>query len=139
MSRKAKPKTANSIEPVNVEINYDKLAQAIVKAQLESEEQKSKGKKTRRSVFRFLNAFAFVLMAVLFIAGIVLLWTTLIGATVELWVRIFATAALVLMVIITLLCFNESLDDDYQDSIALFTALVSLVALIVAVIALIKA
>ncbi|MBR3382833.1 MAG: hypothetical protein IKG85_07350 [Clostridia bacterium] len=134
-----KPTTKNVIENLNLDIDYDKLAEAIVRAQTASEEQKSKGKKTRRSVFRFLNAFAFVLMAVLFIAGIVLLWTTLIGATVELWVRIFATAALLLMAIIAFLCFNESLDDNYQDSIVLFTTLVSLVALIVAVIALIKA
>lgn len=134
-----KPTTKTVIENLNLEIDYDKLAEAIVRAQTASEEQKSKGKKTRRSVFRSLNALAFMLMAVLFIAGILLLWTKLIGATMELWVRIFATAALVLMAIISLLCFKESMDDDYQDSITLFTSLVTLVALIVAVIALIKA
>ncbi len=134
-----KPTTKTVIENLNLEIDYDKLAEAIVKAQRRSEDQGAKGKKARRSVFRFLNAFTFVFMAVLFIVGIVLLWTKLIGATMELWVRIFATAALVLMAIISLLCFNESMDDDYQDSITLFTSLVTLVALIVAVIALIKA
>ena len=134
-----KPTTKTVIENLNLEIVYDKLAQAIVKAQLESEEQKSKGKKTRRSVFRFLNALAFVLMAGLFVTGIVLLWTVFKGVAMESWVRIFISAGLALMSIVSVLCFNESLDDDYQDSVALFTALVALVALIVAVIALIKA
>ena len=134
-----KPTTKTVIENLNLEIDYDKLAEAIVRVQTTSEEQKSKGKKTRRIVFRFLNALAFMLMAVLFIAGIVLLWIPQIGGAMKLWERIIATAALLPMAIIAFPCFNESLDDNYQDSIVLFTALVSLVALIVAVIALIKA
>ena len=134
-----KPTTKTVIENLNLEIDYDKLAEAIVKAQRRSEDQGAKGKKARRSVFRFLNAFTFVFMAVLFVAVIVLLWTVFKGVAMESWVRIFISAGLALMSIVSVLCFNESLDDDYQDSVALFTALVALVALIVAVIALIKA
>ena len=38
--KKSNPTVVNNIESVNMEIDYDKLAEAIVKAQQKAEEQK---------------------------------------------------------------------------------------------------
>ena len=52
--KKDKPQVINNIQELNLEIDYDKLAEAIVKAQKSSESDTSKNKKFTSVTFALL-------------------------------------------------------------------------------------
>ena len=134
-----KPTTKNVIENLNLEIDYDKLAEAIVRATKAAEDKKEKKKTVKKLMLTIGNCSAFAALVFASIAGIVLIWEESVDLPLKLWGRISATVILVLLAFGSLLSLNECFDDDYQDSVALYTANITLAALIVAVIALLKA
>lgn len=138
MSRKAK--TVNNIDTVNVEIDYDKLAEAIVRATKKAEEEDRKNTKVRRILITGLNGLVFVLFYLISAFGIVSTWVRFAkGVGFSLVVSIILSLLCLVSVVVTFLCQLEALKDDYKDAMSLFTTNIALIALIVAVVALLKA
>ena len=57
--KKDKPQVINNIQELNLDIDYDKLAEAIAKAQEKSEDEANKKKKFTSSTFAMIISFAF--------------------------------------------------------------------------------
>lgn len=134
-----KPTTKTVIENLNLEIDYDKLAEAIVRASEAASDPKKKGSKHRRILLRIANVLAYLLIAISTVVCLIIVWSSLYQTHWKLLPCIIVSIVLGGFLVLMLLCFNESYDDDYQDALTLFTTNISIVALIVAIIALIKA
>ena len=63
--KKDKPQVINNIGEINLEIDYDKLAESIVKAQEKSENEANRRKKFTSSTFAMIISLAFRGVAVL--------------------------------------------------------------------------
>ena len=63
--KKDKPQVINNIGELNIEIDYDKLAEAIVKAQEKSENEANKSKKFTSGTFATIISLAFREVAIL--------------------------------------------------------------------------
>ena len=144
------------------EIDYDKLAKAIVKAQQEVEEQKqkgaqqvekTKGSKTVVSLLAFLSSVAFALLAgacfALFIGGImafssVVELETMQMLTIQIKICFYIVYWLVFLAslffgIVFFACAKEILKEKDRDFImSAFSNIIGFIALIVALIALVK-
>ena len=63
--KKDKPQVINNIGEINLEIDYDKLAEAIVKAQEKSENEANRRKKFTSGTFAMIISLAFRGVAIL--------------------------------------------------------------------------
>ena len=145
---KQKPKTVNKIENLNFEIDYDKLAEAIVKAEKKAREDNSTLSKTLSGlsalVFQ-LTAFAgWAFSALGLVAGIETVWVMWKPGN-SLPTIILAITILFLLLLITLfslLLWKSSKDiekeKDTQFVVSVFSAIVGFTALVVALVALNK-
>ena len=82
--KKDKPQVINNIQELNLEIDYDKLAEAIVKAQEVSEDEANKKRRFTSGSFAMLITVAFsgfsifvALLAASLILALVVSWNTL--------------------------------------------------------------
>ena len=62
--KKDKPQVINNIGEINLEIDYDKLAESIVKAQEKSEDEANQKKKFTSGTFATLITFAFYALSI---------------------------------------------------------------------------
>ena len=155
MGNKGKTTTVNNIKELNLEIDYDKLAQAIVKAEQNASEERSSQKASPSAgTMIFLTSFIFRGSA---LAGF---WFSLVGVIAIIanairmdwngWQAIltnFSALFSVFAVIVLLLLFSILLwqsakeieeEKDRNYVVSVFSGLVGFVALIVALIALAK-
>ena len=149
-NRNNKPQTINNIKELNLEIDYDKLAQAIVKAQNEADKSELKDSKFTvgtittllmlvlkgTALFGWFAAFISVLAVVH--KCTLLEWSSLtlvIGNIVAL-VSYFGIVGM--LILFPLLLWKSSkeveLEKDKNYLVALFSCIVSIVALIVALV-----
>lgn len=141
--KKNNPTVVNNIESVNVDIDYDKLAEAIVKAQKQAETENIKETK-RTSRFRtramnFFNGSIYALIYVLSIYCVYIIWTETYGQPgIALWSCIIFTVLFIFIAIYAFLCQQETYKDKVTDVHEHFNTNISLVALIIAIIALVK-
>lgn len=144
-----KPKTVNKIENLTVEIDYDKLAEAVVKAEKKANEVKSYTSNAfatlSGSVFRIAACLGILFSVSGAICGAVYL-ANFDWKNAAILATIF-TALLVLLTLIVIFLFSVLLmksakeieyEKDRQFVISVFSAIVSFTALIVALVALNK-
>jgi len=140
---KNKPQTVNNINQLNLEIDYDKLAEAIVKAQ-ETVTQKTEKKEKRRTRFRNIllrnvNGVVYHGIAIFMVLLIIGTWVTYKNGTgPSLVLSIVFTLLFAFLCFISFMCGQETFDDTYETTVSLFDTNVSLIALVVAIIALYK-
>lgn len=124
---------------VKNEIDYDKLAEAIVKAQNDVKKPKKNTSKLRSTAMTFFNGVVYSVVYSLAALCIYATWTesyakqsaSLIGCVI-------LTIILAFIGIYALLCQQESFQDKDSDAREHFNINVSLIALIVAIVALFK-
>ena len=152
--KKDKPQVINNIQELNLEIDYDKLAEAMIKAQGKSEAVANKNKKFTSSAFVLLISITFHIVAI--IGGLLaitmpfaivnmiktLVWNN-IGAFITNIIGIVVVVALGVVVGVYSFVLLKSAKEietekDRNYVIAVFSGIVSFAALIVALVALFK-
>lgn len=145
MRKKGKKQTQEALEPkqrnVTLEIDYDKLAKAIVRAQSEvSQRQKQQHKRKtrfRNALLGFLNGMVYhgvSVVCVLFIIGV---WRSYFREQAfSLLIPIVLSVLFLIVGAISFMCGQETLDDDYDTTLPLLNLNVSLIAMVVALISL---
>lgn len=138
MSKKTSNKVINKIENLNLDIDYDKLAVAIVKAQNTSETNRNTNSKFRSILMRFFNGCMYIFGVLISGVCIYKIWTNYSLNRVTLFNAIVFTILFVFMGVYFFLCQQETLGDKQAEAREHFSINVSLIALIVSLIALFK-
>ena len=152
--KKDKPQIINNIAELNLEIDYDKLAESIVKAQEKSENEANGKKKFTSGTFAMITSLAFRGVAIL---GWLIALATPIAiinmAKSFVWVEVnaivgnvfsiaFAVALFIVLVLYSFLLWKSAkeieTEKDRNYIISVFSGIVSFAALIVALVALFK-
>ena len=152
--KKDKPQVVNNIQELNLEIDYDKLAVAIVKAQEKSEKEANRKKKFTSGTFAMIISFAFRGVAIL---GWLIALATPIAiinmAKSFVWNEVnvvmgnvfsiaFAVALFVVLILYSFLLWKSAkeieTEKDRNYIISVFSGIVSFAAFIVALVALFK-
>ena len=132
-------KRRRNITIVNNEIDYDKLAEAIVKAQNDAKNLKKNTGKFRSAAMAFFNGAVYSVVYVLAGLCIYATWTeSYAKQSASLLGCIILTIILAFMGVYAFLCQQESMQDKESDAREHFNTNVSLIALIVAIVALFK-
>ena len=149
-----KPQVINNIEQLNLEIDYDKLAEAIIKAQEISEDKENtKHKFTSGSFMMFVigafRAFAIILgilAAIMFLTPFIawnsLQWSSFTNVFNSIFTIIFCIVIAIVLALYTALLWKSAkeieTEKDRNYIISVFSGIVSFAALIVALVALFK-
>lgn len=142
-------KTVNKIDTVNIEIDYEKLAEAIVKAEKKASETKSYTANTFAAlsglIFRGAAWIGMIFTWLFGIAGVAYLvmldWKNVNVFTVVSSAFLIATILLLIFLLSILLLKSAKEiegEKDRQFVVAVFSAIVSFTALVVALLALFK-
>lgn len=137
--KKNQPTTVNNIQELNLEIDYDKLAKAIVKAQEDARDNNKRPNKFRANTMIAIN-ISIPLMFILFsIIACFTIWREFVtNGTYTVFTCIVASIFLALFVFMNIMSAIEAWKDDDENAIKHFNTNVSLAALIIALIALLK-
>jgi len=152
--KKDKPQVVNNIQELNLEIDYDKLAEAIVKANSQLDAEANKSKKFTSGMF---SISVFVILRVIALLGWIVAFALLIGSintVIEMSWNDFSTISgnifqiiysitiTVLLVLYPLMLWKSAkeieTEKDRNYIISVFSGIVSFAALIVALVALFK-
>ena len=136
--KKDKSQIINNIQELNLEIDYDKLAEAIVKAQKSQQKSFKKKKNFREKAMSFLNGMLYAFVYIIATMCIAEIWNDYNSKSIDLFSSIFSTAVFAVIGIYAFLCQQESFKDDGQAAQTHFNSNVALIALIVALVALFK-
>lgn len=137
MAKKKQNTVVNNIDTVNIEIDYDKLAEAIVKAQ--NKTSKKSSSKLRNAALNFFNGAIYSMVYLVAGVSIYAIWSevypnqenSLIGC-------ILISVIMAFIGVYAFLCQQESFKDKETETLEYFNVNISLIALIVALIALFK-
>ncbi len=137
MAKKKQNTVVNNIDTVNIEIDYDKLAEAIVKAQ--NKTSKKSSSKLRNAALNFFNGAIYSMVYLVAGVSIYAIWSevypnqenSLIGC-------ILISVIMAFIGVYAFLCQQESFKDKEAETLEYFNVNISLIALIVALIALFK-
>ncbi|MBR2413591.1 MAG: hypothetical protein IKB13_03750 [Clostridia bacterium] len=131
----SKNKIIYNIDNVNMEIDYDKLAEAIVKAQ----ENTNKGSKIRSSAFWLFNVLVYLSTVATSATCVYFIWKELYTQQLQTFAFCsFCTIIFIFIIVYSVACFIESLRDKHSDSFSHFNVNISFIALIISVIALFR-
>ena len=151
---KGRKRIVNNIEKLNCEIDYDKLAEAIVKAQEKSENEANRKKKFTSGTFAMIISLAFRGVAIF--GGLIALappiaiinmaksfvWNEVNAVVGNVFSIAFAVALFVILVLYSFLLWKSAkeieTEKDRNYIISVFSGIVSFAALIVALVALFK-
>ena len=152
--KKDKPQVINNIKELNLEIDYDKLADAIVKANAKVEAEANKSKKFTSGMF---SMFVFVILRLIACLGWIIAFSLLIGSinifaemswggfstiTGNIFQIVYMVVIVVLLVLYPLMLWKSAkeieIEKDRNYIISVFSGIVSFAALIVALVALFK-
>ena len=152
--KKDKPQVINNIQELNLEIDYDKLAEAIVKAQEVSEDEANKKRRFTSGSFAMLITVAFsgfsifvALLAASLILALVVSWNTLqwdgfTNMVVSILIIAFCIVFAIVLGLYAVLLWKSAkeieTEQDRNYIISVFSGIVSFAALIVALVALFK-
>lgn len=152
--KKDKPQVINNIQELNLEIDYDKLAEEIIKAQEKNEDEANKSKKFTSGTFATLIAFAFYGLSLfgLFLSIAIPIsvysmrhsfnWDTFANGVVSVTTIIFMLAFMTILALYSVLLWKSAkeieTEKDRNYIISVFSGIVSFAALIVALVALFK-
>ena len=152
--KKEKPQVINNIQELNLEIDYDKLAEAIVKANSQLDAEANKSKKFTSGMF---SISVFVILRVIALLGWIIAFALLIGSintfiemswndfstiSGNIFQIIYSITITVLLVLYPLMLWKSAkeieTEKDRNYIISVFSGIVSFAALIVALVALFK-
>ena len=152
--KKDKPQVINNIQELNLEIDYDKLAEAIVKTNNKFEAEANKSKKFTSGMF---SMFVLVILKLIAFLGWMIAFAFLISSINTVfamsWIgfstilvnvfQIMYSAGIIVVLILYLLLLGKSAKEfskekDRNYIISVFSGIVSFAALIVALAALFK-
>lgn len=152
--KKDKPQVINNIGELNLEIDYDKLAESIVKAQEKSENEANRKKKFTSGTFATLITFAFYafstfgwIISVAIPISIYNMWSafkwdTFANGFGSVATIIFMLGLMAVLVLYSILLWKSAkeieTEKDRNYIISVFSGIVSFAALIVALVALFK-
>ena len=152
--KKDKPQVINNIGEINLEIDYDKLAESIVKAQEKSENEANRKKKFTSSTFVMIISLVFRGVAVLgWLIALATPFAIINMAKSFVWNEVnvvmgnvfsiaFAVALFIVLVLYSFLLWKSAkeieAEKDRNYIISVFSGIVSFAALIVALVALFK-
>ncbi len=124
--KKDKQRIINNIQELKLEIDYDKLADAIVKAELKAKTEKEQTERNKKAgkLFRF-SAVAYVLFIITFLALSVLL--LIINDNNRAFAMILLSGIMGLFLYIQYIIHIDGGADRMLNAITLITALVSLI------------
>ena len=137
MAKKGKPQVIN-IQQLNLEIDYDKLAEAIVKAQKQTKPKKDTGK-FRSAAMSFFNG---AIYSVVYVFSVICIYTTWAESYMKQNAPLIGCIILSVMLffigIYAFCCQQETHHDGISDAREHFNINISLIALIVSIVALFK-
>ena len=152
--KKDKPQVVNNIQELNLEIDYDKLAESIVKANSKLDAEANKSKKFTSGMF---SISVFVILRVIALLGWIIAFALLIGSintfiemswndfstiSGNIFQIIYSITITVLLVLYPLMLWKAAkeieTEKDRNYIISVFSGIVSIAALIVALVALFK-
>ena len=152
--KKDKPQVINNIQELNLEIDYDKLAESIVKANTKLDAEANQSKKFTSGMF---SMSVFVILRVIALLGWIIAFALLLGSintVIEMSWNDFSTISgnifqiiysitiTVLLVLYPLMLWKSAkeieTEKDRNYIISVFSGIVSFAALIVALVALFK-
>ena len=136
MNQRKRKTIINNIESINMEIDYEKLADAIVKAQNNAKLDSKNKLKARRFLMSEFNMLFYFFLAAILLLAICLIWMGNLNS--GLFSRIIVSALFLFLTVMSVKSAFESVEDKETDAHNHFNTNVSLVALIVALIALFK-
>ena len=137
--KKDKPQVINNIQELNLEIDYNKLAEAIVKAQEKREDKNNKRMGTRQFLMSWCNGVLYAALYYYVIREIIEMWQKY-ASTGEssLYMCIVYTVGGASLAVLLFLAQQETMNDSKEDTITHFNTNIALVALIAALVALVK-
>ena len=152
--KKEKPQVINNIQELNLEIDYDKLAEAIVKANSQLDAEANKSKKFTSGMF---SISVFVILRVIALLGWIIAFALFLGSintfiemswndfstiSGNIFQIIYSITITVLLVLYPLMLWKSAkeieTEKDRNYIISVFSGIVSFAALIVALVALFK-
>lgn len=152
--KKDKSQVINNIQELNLEIDYDKLAEAIVKANNKIEAEANNSKKFTSGMF---SMFVFIILRLIAILGWIIAFALLLGSintivemswnafpdvAENIFQIMYMIAIIVMLILYPLMLWKSAkeieTEKDRNYIISVFSGIVSLAALIVALIALFK-
>ena len=152
--KKEKPQVINNIQELNLEIDYDKIAESIVKAQEKSENEANRKKKFTSGTFAMIISLAFRGVAVFgWLIALVtpfaiinmsksFVWNEVNAVIGNVFSIAFVAALFVILVLYSFLLWKSAkeieTEKDRNYIISVFSGIVSFAALIVALVALFK-
>lgn len=151
--KKEKPQVINNIGELNLEIDYDKLAESIVKAQEKSKEGEGDKKFTSGAfatvisiAFRIVSIFGFLLAIATLIAPWTLIqtfvWNSVGNVIGNVFCIVFAIILFVSLCVYSIVLWKSAKEIEKEKDrnyiISVFSGVVSFAALIVALVALFK-
>ena len=152
--KKDKPQVINNIGEINLEIDYDKLAESIVKAQEKSENEANKKRKFTSGSFAMLITVAFsvfsifvALLSVSLILALIVSWHTLqwngfTNIVISILTIVFSIVFAIVLGSYAVLLWKSAkeieTEKDRNYIISVFSGIVSFAALIVALVSLFK-
>jgi len=137
--KKDKPQVINNIQELNLEIDYDKLAEAIVKANAQRSPRKKSNMKVRGFIFGMCNGILYLAMAYYIIEYTVKMWYDFaVQHTPSIMTCIVTTVISCALTILLYIAQQETCNDTDEEVLSHFNTSIGFVALIVALIALLK-
>lgn len=141
--KKDKPQVINNIQELNLEIDYDKLAEAIVIAQKKerktNEDKSKKRMGARHLLMSWCNGILYAVLYSYVIREIIEMWQNYArSGEPGLYMCIVYTIGGVSLAILLFLAHQETMNDSKEDTITHFNTNIALVALIAAIVALVK-
>lgn len=140
--KKDKPQVINNIQELNLEIDYNKLAEAIVKATKKEAPQQS-NMKHRGTILGLFNILVYTTPIILILKALIGLWSNCFQAAYPEIITniIMCTVLTVSGIFISFLlgsAMKETLSDTEEQIVSHFNTNISVAALIVALVALFK-
>ena len=137
MAKKDRKTVVNNIDEINIEIDYDKLAEAIVKAETMAQSKQLHTGKVRSIAMRFMNGLIYCIIYVFATLCIFTTWSECYpDKTIPLYGCVIITILFSIIGIYAFVCQQESFKDPDAEAMKYFNSNVSLIALIVSLIAL---
>lgn len=121
---------------VDVSIDYEKLAKEIVKAQQEAERQKTRPNRFRGSIMSGINAVLYGVISLF--SGLMAISVWVESIAVDTFAKVLYTILFAFVTISCGACAAESMKDTDENAQQHFNTNITLIALIVALVALFK-
>ena len=121
---------------VDVNIDYEKLAQEIVKAQQEAMRQKNRPNRFRGSIMGTLNAALYSVVSLL--SGLMVIGVWMASIDADTFTKVLYTILFTFVAVSCGACAAESMKDTDENAQQHFNTNITLIALIVALVALVK-